>query len=50
LYSKYYEDFTLFQHAISNCVENAHITHKKELNSLLTLRFQSFNKAQVMTA
>jgi len=50
LYSKYYEDFTLFQHAISNCVENAHITHKKELNSLLTLRFQSFDKAQVMTA
>jgi hypothetical protein len=24
-YSKYYEDFTLFQDAISSCIENAHI-------------------------
>lgn len=48
LYSKYYENFTLFQQAISNCVENAHINHKKELDSLLTLRFQSFDKAQVI--
>jgi transposase len=48
LYSKYYEDFTLFQAAISNCVENAHITHEKELKSLLTLRFQSFEKVKVI--
>ncbi len=48
LYSKYYEDFTLFQAAISNCVETAHITHAKELNSLLTVHFQSFKKAQVI--
>jgi hypothetical protein len=50
LYSKYYEDFTLFQNAISNCVENAHSTYKKELDSLLTLRFQSFKKTQVIAA
>jgi transposase len=50
LYSKYYEDFTLFQNAISNCVENAHSTHKKELDSLLTLRFHSFKKTQVIAA
>ena len=49
LYSKYYENFTLFQEAISTCVENAHITHKKELDSLLTLRFQSFKKTQIIT-
>ena len=48
LYSKYYEDFAGFQQAISNCVENAHITHEKELKSLLTLRFQSFKKAKVI--
>lgn len=47
LYSKYYENFTLFQEAISTCVENAHITHKKELDSLLTLRFQSFKKLRL---
>ena len=49
LYSKYYENFTLFQEAISTCVENAHNTHKKELDSLLTLRFQSFKKTQIIT-
>jgi transposase len=48
LYSKYYEDFTLFKRAISDCIENAHITHKRELDSLLTLRFQRFDKAQVI--
>lgn len=48
LYSKYYEDFTLFQDAISSCIENAHINHKKELLSLLTLRFQNLKKAQIM--
>jgi transposase len=48
LYSKYYEDFTVFQQAISNCVEKAHFTHEKELQSLLTLRFQSFKKAQLI--
>jgi transposase len=48
LYSKYYEDFAVFKQTISNCVEEAHITHKKELQSLLTLRFQSFKKAQVI--
>jgi transposase len=49
LYSKYYEDFASFQDAISNCIDNAHTTHKKELDSLLTLRFQSLKKAQLMT-
>jgi transposase len=49
LYSKYYEDFTSFQNAISNCIDNAHTTHKKELDSLLTLRFQNLKKAQLMT-
>jgi transposase len=49
LYSKYYEDFTLFQNAISSCIENAHISHKKELQSLLTLHFQNLKKAQIMS-
>jgi transposase len=48
LYSKYYEDFTLFQDAISSCIENAHISHKKELQSLLTLHFQNLKKARIM--
>jgi hypothetical protein len=48
LYSKYYEDFESFQGAISTCIDNAHTTHKKELDSLLTLRFQDLKKAQLM--
>ena len=42
LYSKYYPAFLEFKEAISNCIEQAPIQHKKELNSLLTLRFQTF--------
>ena len=49
LYSKYYPEFSLFKTAITNCIEEAQGKHKKELDSLLTLRFQTFNKAQIMT-
>ncbi|MCX5963927.1 MAG: IS630 family transposase, partial [Cyanobacteria bacterium] len=41
LYSVYYPDFSSFKLAISNCLEMSHTTHKQELDSLLTLRFQS---------
>jgi transposase len=44
LYSVYYPDFISFKASISNCLQHSHITHKKELDSLLTLRFQSFSK------
>ena len=43
LYSKYYADHHAFQHAIIACIEQAPDKHKKELESLLTLKFQSFN-------
>ncbi|OAD20496.1 transposase, IS630 family [Candidatus Thiomargarita nelsonii] len=46
LYSKYYSDFALFKAAIIDCLVKTHTTHKKELDSLLTLKFQSFKKAQ----
>ena len=48
LYSKYYESFSLFKSAISTCVEEAHAKYKEELDSLLTLKFQTFEKAQIM--
>lgn len=48
LYSKYYPEFSQFKAAISTFIESAHVKHKKELDSLLTLRFQSFDKAQIM--
>jgi transposase len=49
LYGKYYEDFTQFSSAISGCLTDAHLQHKKELDSLLTLRFQHFDKTHIMT-
>ena len=49
LYSKYYQSFSEFKLAISNFIDTAHKTHASELNSLLSLKFQTFNKAQFMT-
>ena len=49
LYSKYYQSFSEFKLAISSFIDTAHETHAKELNSLLSLKFQTFNKAQFMT-
>lgn len=48
LYSQYYEKFAPFQAAITNCLETAPTTHKKELKSLLTLKFQTFDEVQVL--
>jgi len=44
LYSKYYEKFPAFKEAISDCMGETMTTHKAELDSLLTLRFQVFQK------
>jgi transposase len=48
LYSIYYADFNAFKEAISSCLNQCHTTHKQELESLLTLRFQSFKKVKVV--
>ena len=48
LYSKYYEKFEPFKQAISACLAAASTEHKDELKSLLTLHFQTFEKAQTM--
>ncbi len=48
LYSVYYENFTLFKKAIMKCLEKTHTTHKKELDSLLTWKFQTFEKSNTM--
>jgi len=50
LYSKYYSDFLVFKEAISDCLNKSHTTHKKKLDSLLTLNFQTFKKSQFMAA
>ncbi len=49
LYSKYYERFPEFKEAISQCLFQTQTTHKSDLDSLLSLRFQLFEKAQFVT-
>ncbi len=46
LYSKYYADFAAFKTAITDCLSRTHTTYKSELDSLLTLRLQLFEKTQ----
>ncbi len=49
LYSTYYPSFEPFKTAIVNCLNSTHTKHKPTLDSLLTLRFQLFEKAQLLT-
>ncbi len=48
LYSVYYENFTLFKKGIMKCLEETHTTYKKELDSLLTWKFQTFEKSNII--
>jgi transposase len=48
LYSEYYADFASFKAAILECLCQTHTKHKAALDSLLTLNFQTFEKAQIM--
>lgn len=50
LYSKYYADFAAFKAAIETCLSETHTTHQSALDTLLTLRFQTFEKAQFVPA
>lgn len=50
LYSTSYADFAAFKTAIVTCLSQTQTTHKAALDSLLTLRFQLFDKAQLLPA
>ena len=49
LYSKYYPDFDSFAKSISQCIAKTNGYYRKELDSPLSLNFQSFSKPQIMT-
>lgn len=49
LWSKYYAGFEEFKTAISECLNQTHTTYRDELLTLLTLKFQTFKKAQEET-
>jgi transposase len=42
LYSKYYDNFDAFKTSITDCLNKTDTEHKGELDTLLTLRFQTF--------
>lgn len=48
LYSKYYPDSASFQQAMMTCIQQAPRKYKKELEQLLTLRFQTFREVPVI--
>jgi transposase len=48
LYSKYYPDFESFTEAISQCLSKTNGYYKKELDSLLSIKFQTFTKSKIM--
>lgn len=43
LYGKYYADFSLFQKAITSCLQDCNTLHQDSLKALLTCKFQQFN-------
>lgn len=42
LYNEYYQEYNQFCTAISDCLDQTHTTHKAALETLLTLKFQTF--------
>lgn len=49
LYSRYYSEFRSFSDAIIGCLQKTHSTYKPQLDSLLTLEFQTFKKSQFVS-
>lgn len=48
LYSRYYPNYREFKQAISDCINNTHTKFAEQMESLLSLRFQRFQKSQIM--
>jgi len=48
LYSKYYKDFFSFKSAITTFLNDTQTLYKDELDSLLTLHFQTFKESQII--
>ena len=48
LNSKYYSDFKIFRETISTFLGNIHDQHKHDLQTLLTHKFQNFEKPRLM--
>ena len=49
LRGRYYADFATFRSAITTCLTQLSLEHRPRLESLMTLNFQTFENASVMT-
>jgi transposase len=47
LNSRYHPDFLSFHTTIANCLDDVHLKHKKDLDSLLTHKFQTFEPSKI---
>ena len=50
LRGRHYKNFAEFQAAINGCLDGVATTHQAELATLMTLKFQTFNKASFLAA
>ena len=50
LRGKHYNDFALFQRAIEECLDKTATGYAAEMKSLMTLNFQTFDKASFLAA
>jgi transposase len=50
LRGKTYTDFTAFQAAIDDCLDKTATEYKEQIKTLMTLKFQSFDKASFLAA
>lgn len=49
LYAKYYPKFDEFKQTLTDFIQNAHVKHRDELETLLSWNFQSFQKVKIST-
>ena len=49
LYNKYYENFEAFKKAIDECIGDLTVKYKEDIERLMTLKFQLFDKSEIIT-
>jgi transposase len=50
LRGKHYNDFTLFQQAIANCLDRTATDYAEHMKTLMTLKFQTFDETSFLAA
>ena len=50
LYGRYYANFKLFKAAIEKTIDELHTVHREKLESMMTLKFQTFKEVLLLTA